>query len=66
MALTLFHLMQGLKMWKIKKIVKPATDGFGPQGRIEYHILRPDGSLVDVELDYGTAWVRMLVYQNLD
>lgn len=34
--------------------------------RIEYHIVRPDGSLVDVELEYGKAWVRMLVYQNLD
>lgn len=53
-------------MWKIIKTIKPITDNFGPAGRIEYHIMRPDGSLVDVELDYGTAWVRMLVYQNLD
>lgn len=32
----------------------------------EYHIVRPDGSLVDVELTYGKAWVRMLVYENID
>jgi len=35
--------------------------------RTEYHILRTlDNSLLDVELDYGTAWVRMLVYENLE
>jgi len=35
--------------------------------RIEYHIVRRlDNSLVDVELDYGRAWVRMLVYENID
>lgn len=52
-------------MWKIQKTVKPKTDDFGPAGRIEYHILRPDGSLCDIELTYGEAWVRMLVYSNL-
>jgi len=35
--------------------------------RTEYHIVRRvDNSLVDVELDYGRAWVRMLVYENID
>ena len=53
-------------MWHIKKIIKPITDDFGPAGRVEYHICRPDGSLVDIELTYGEAWVRMLVYENLD
>ena len=53
-------------MWQIIKKTKPETDDFGPAGRVEYHILRPDGSLCDIELTYGKAWVRMLVYQNLD
>lgn len=34
--------------------------------RVEYHILRPDNSLVDIEYDYGRAWVRLLVYENID
>jgi hypothetical protein len=34
--------------------------------RNEYHIVRPNGSLVDVELTYGRAWVRMLVYENIE
>ena len=34
--------------------------------RVEYHILRPDNSLIDIELDYGRAWVRLLVYENID
>ena len=35
--------------------------------RWEYHILRTlDDSLLDVELTYGEAWVRMLVYENLE
>ena len=45
-------------MWKIIKTTL--------NGRTEYHIMRPNGSLVDIELDYGRAWVRMLVYQNID
>lgn len=45
-------------MWKIIKMRL--------NNRTEYHIMRPDGSLVDIELEYGRAWVRMLVYQNLD
>ena len=51
---------------KIKKVIREITDDFGQAGRVEYHIVRDDGSLVDVELDYGTAWVRMLVYENLN
>ena len=53
-------------MWKIKKVIRTITDSFGEAGRVEYHILLPDGSLIDIELDYGTACVRMLVYQNLN
>lgn len=53
-------------MWHIEKKIKPFTDDFGPAGRVEYHILRPDNSLVDIELTYGQAWVRMLVYENLE
>ena len=53
-------------MLKIKKVIRTITDDFGKAGRIEYHILREDDSLLDVELDYGSAWVRMLVYENLD
>jgi hypothetical protein len=53
-------------MLKIKKVIRTITDDFGEAGRVEYHIVRLDGSLVDVELDYGTAWVRALVYENLD
>ena len=45
-------------MWHIKKVFE--------NERTEYHILRPDGSLVDIELTYGRAWVRMLVYENLE
>lgn len=45
-------------MWRIKKVFE--------NNGIQYHILRPDGSLVDIELTYGRAWVRMLVYQNLE
>lgn len=45
-------------MLTIKKIITPI--------RTEYHIVRPNGSLVDIELTYGRAWVRMLVYQNID
>lgn len=45
-------------MLKIKKIRK--------NNRIEYHIVRPDGSIVDIELDYGRAWVRLLVYENIE
>jgi len=45
-------------MWKIVKTFV--------NGRNEYHILRPNGSLVDIELTYGRAWVRMLVYENLE
>ena len=52
--------------YKIKKVIRANTDNFGPAGRVEYHIMRPDDSLVDIELDYGTAWVRMLVYENLE
>lgn len=53
--------------YKIKKVVRTVTDSFGKAGRVEYHILRRlDDSLVDIELDYGTAWVRMLVYENLE
>jgi hypothetical protein len=66
MALILFPLMQGFKMLKIKKVIRATTDEFGQAGRVEYHIVREDGSLLDVELDYGTAWVRMLVYENLE
>lgn len=51
---------------KIKKVIRQITDDFGKAGRVEYHILREDDSLLDVELDYGSAWVRMLVYENLD
>ena len=37
------------------------------KGIIQYHIIRRvDNSLVDIELDYGRAWVRMLVYENID
>ena len=54
----MFQANKVTKMFKIKKII---TDN-----RTEYHILRPDGSLVDIELDYGRAWVRMLVYENID
>ena len=33
----------------------------------QYHIIRRNNnSLVDIELDYGRAWVRMLVYENID
>lgn len=53
-------------MWRIIKVIRDKTDKYGERGRVEYHILRPNGSLVDIELDYGTAWVRMLVYQNLE
>ena len=36
-------------------------------GIVQYHIIRrEDNSLVDVELDYGRAWVRMLIYENID
>ena len=45
-------------MWHIKKVFE--------NKRTEYHICRPDGSLVDIELTYGRAWVRMLVYENLE
>ena len=45
-------------MLKIKKIIN--------NNRIEYHIIRPNGSIVDIEFDYGKAWVRMLVYENLE
>ena len=45
-------------MLKIKKVIN--------NNRIEYHIIRPNGSILDIELDYGTAWVRMLVYENLE
>ena len=45
-------------MFKINKVIN--------NNRIEYHIIRPDGSIVDIELDYGRAWVRMLVYENLE
>ena len=54
----MFQVNKVTKMFKIKKII---TDN-----RTEYHIIRPDGSLVDIELDYGRAWVRMLVYENID
>lgn len=53
-------------MLKIVKVIREKTDDFGPAGRVEYHIVRSDGSLVDVELTYGEAWVRMLVYENLE
>lgn len=44
------------------KIIKVLINGI-----IQYHIIRRiDNSLVDIELDYGTAWVRMLVYENID
>ena len=37
------------------------------RGIVQYHIVRcVDNSLVDIELDYGKAWVRMLVYENID
>jgi hypothetical protein len=54
----MFQVNRVINMFKIKKII---TDN-----RTEYHIIRPDGSLVDIELDYGRAWVRMLVYENID
>lgn len=44
------------------KIIKVLINGI-----IQYHIIRRvDNSLVDIELDYGRAWVRMLVYENID
>ena len=44
------------------KIIKIITNNI-PQ----YHIVRRDNnSLVDIELEYGRAWVRMLVYENID
>ena len=45
-------------MLKIKKIII--------NSRVEYHIIRPNGSIVDIEYSYGKAWVRMLVYENLE
>ena len=45
-------------MWRIKKVFE--------NNHTKYLILRPDGSLCDIELTYGRAWVRMLVYQNLE
>ena len=44
------------------KIIRVLVNGI-----IQYHIIRrADNSLVDIELDYGRAWVRMLVYENID
>ena len=44
------------------KIIKVIIDNV-----LQYHIIRRvDNSLVDIELDYGRAWVRMLVYENID
>ena len=43
------------------KIIRVLTEGI-----MQYHIVRSDGSLVDIELTYGRAWVRMLVYENID
>ena len=43
------------------KIIKVLANGI-----LQYHIVRQDGSLVDIELTYGRAWVRMLVYENID
>ena len=43
------------------KIIKVLVKGI-----VQYHIVRSDGSLVDIELTYGKAWVRMLVYENID
>ena len=54
----MFHQNKVTKMFKIKKVII--------NNRTEYHILRPNGSLIDIELDYGRAWVRMLVYENID
>ena len=44
------------------KIIKVIVDNI-----TQYHIIRrTNNSLVDIELDYGRAWVRMLVYENID
>ena len=53
----MYQVNKDINMFKIKKIIN--------NNRIEYHIIRPNGSIVDIELDYGRAWVRMLVYENL-
>ena len=54
----MFQVNKDTKMFTINKVII--------NNRLEYHILRPNGSLVDIELDYGRAWVRMLVYENID
>jgi len=44
------------------KIIKVIVDDI-----IQYHIVRCiNNSLVDIELTYGRAWVRALVYENLE
>jgi hypothetical protein len=55
------YMYQANKVTKMFTINKVIIDN-----RTEYHIIRPNGSLVDIELDYGRAWVRMLVYENID